>query len=82
MIASTYEECRAECVGIYLCLQPDVHRIFGYEGQNAQDIVYINWLNMARAGLCALEFYTPETGKWRQAHMQARCEYAVIGPAV
>jgi len=27
---------------------------------------------MARAGLRALEFYTPETQKWGQAHMQAR----------
>ena len=27
---------------------------------------------MARAGLLALEFYTPENCKWRQAHMQAR----------
>ena len=32
----------------------------------------MNWLNMARAGLMGLEFYTPETGKWRQAHMCAR----------
>jgi hypothetical protein len=23
--------------------------IFGHEGQKAQDIVYVNWLNMARA---------------------------------
>jgi dipeptidyl-peptidase III len=27
---------------------------------------------MARAGLTGLEFYTPETKEWRQAHMQAR----------
>ena len=27
---------------------------------------------MVRAGLLALEFYTPETGAWRQAHMNAR----------
>ncbi len=27
---------------------------------------------MARAGIRALEFYTPETQKWGQAHMQAR----------
>lgn len=38
----------------------------------AEDIIYINWLNMARAGLMGLEFYTPETKKWRQAHMCAR----------
>uniref|UniRef100_A0A1X7UP21 Uncharacterized protein n=1 Tax=Amphimedon queenslandica TaxID=400682 RepID=A0A1X7UP21_AMPQE len=33
--------------------------------------MYVNWLSMLRAGLIALEFYTPETKKWRQAHMQA-----------
>lgn len=46
--------------------------IFGHEGQDALDIIYVNWLNMCRAGLLALEFYSPEAGKWRQAHMQAR----------
>jgi dipeptidyl-peptidase-3 len=36
------------------------------------DITYINWLLMVRAGLTGLEFYTPETREWRQAHMRAR----------
>jgi len=31
---------------------------------------------MARKGLKALEFYTPETKKWGQAHMQGR--YAIM----
>ncbi|XP_021378701.1 dipeptidyl peptidase 3-like [Mizuhopecten yessoensis] len=70
--ASSYEECRAECVGIYLCLSAKVLRIFGHTDDAADDIIYINWLNMARAGLLGLEFYSPETGAWRQAHMQAR----------
>lgn len=70
--ASTMEECRAECTGIYLCLNTDLLKIFGYEGQEAEDIMYINWLIMARAGLRALEFYSPEIKKWGQAHMQAR----------
>nr|KAI8740570.1 dipeptidyl peptidase 3-like [Biomphalaria glabrata] len=71
-IASTYEECRAESVGIYLCLLSDVQSIFGHTGDEADDIIYINWLNMVRAGLLALEFYSPETSSWRQAHMNAR----------
>ncbi|XP_071079546.1 dipeptidyl peptidase 3-like isoform X1 [Haliotis cracherodii] len=71
-VGSSYEECRAECVGLYLCLSSDVLKIFGHVGDSADDIIYINWLNMARAGLLALEFYSPETGAWRQAHMQAR----------
>eukprot|EP00127_Corallochytrium_limacisporum_P000695 Clim_evm14s23 gene=Clim_evmTU14s23 len=71
-VASTWEECRAECVGIYLSCIRDILKIFGHEGEKAEDVLYINWLNMARAGLCGLEFYTPATGEWRQAHMQAR----------
>uniref|UniRef100_UPI00358F8C65 dipeptidyl peptidase 3 n=1 Tax=Myxine glutinosa TaxID=7769 RepID=UPI00358F8C65 len=71
-VASTYEECRAESVGLYLCLNTKVLRIFGHEGQQAQDVCFINWLHMARAGVQALEYYTPETTTWRQAHMQAR----------
>uniref|UniRef100_A0A3Q4GHS9 Dipeptidyl peptidase 3 n=1 Tax=Neolamprologus brichardi TaxID=32507 RepID=A0A3Q4GHS9_NEOBR len=71
-IASSYEECRAECVGLYLCLNKQVLSIFGHEDQDADDVVYINWLSMVRAGLLGLEFYTPESKSWRQAHMQAR----------
>ncbi|XP_070578955.1 dipeptidyl peptidase 3-like [Ptychodera flava] len=72
VIASTYEECRAECVGLYLCLNREILKIFSHEGKAAENIFYVNWLNMVRAGLLALEFYTPETKAWRQAHMQAR----------
>ncbi|KAJ8405848.1 hypothetical protein AAFF_G00312850 [Aldrovandia affinis] len=71
-IASSYEECRAECVGLYLCLNTEVLSIFGHEGADADEVVYVNWLTMVRAGLLGLEFYTPESKSWRQAHMQAR----------
>jgi len=71
-LGSTLEECRAESVGIYLSLFTEVLKILGYEGKPAEDIQYINWLHMARAGLLGLEFYTPATKSWRQAHMQAR----------
>eukprot|EP00053_Salpingoeca_punica_P013300 m.119961 g.119961 ORF g.119961 m.119961 type:complete len:739 (-) comp16167_c0_seq2:171-2387(-) len=72
---SSYEECRAESIGIYLSTELDVLRIFGFEGAVADDVMYINWLHMVRAGLLALQFYTP--GKegmsgWGQAHMMAR----------
>jgi dipeptidyl-peptidase-3 len=71
-LASAMEECRAECVGVVLSADMDFLKIFGHEGKEAEDILYVNWLNMARAGVLALEFYTPEQKKWRQAHMQAR----------
>jgi len=73
-IASTYEECRAECSGLFLCLEKAVLDVFGHAEQvtGVHDITYVNWLLMVRAGLTGLEFYTPETAAWRQAHMQAR----------
>ena len=40
--------------------------IFGHEGEAADNILYVNWLNMVRAGLIGLEYYTPENKKWRQ----------------
>jgi len=40
--------------------------------QDVEDIQYITFLLMARAGLRALEFYDPVTRKHGQAHMQAR----------
>lgn len=71
-IASSYEECRAEGVGLYLSTDDEILKVFGFEGDEAQKITYINWLIMARGGLAALKFYNPESGKWGQAHMQAR----------
>ena len=44
----------------------DFGSVFGYDGDDADDIIYINWLNMVRAGLMGLEYYTPEANNWRQ----------------
>ncbi|EDQ85368.1 uncharacterized protein MONBRDRAFT_34290 [Monosiga brevicollis MX1] len=73
-IGSAYEECRAECVGIFLAVQPRVHEIFELDATIAPDMWYINWLDMARKGLLALQYFTPGKGLsgWGQAHMMAR----------
>ena len=39
------EECRAECVGLYLSTDASVLNIFGHAGEEADDITYINWLS-------------------------------------
>ncbi|CAC9444109.1 metallo-peptidase, Clan M-, Family M49 [Leishmania infantum JPCM5] len=72
-LGSSYEECRAEAVSLYLCLLPDLLEIFNLQTtKEQQDVIYVCWLNMVRAGLVGLEFYTPEKQQWRQAHMRAR----------
>ena len=57
---------------LFVCLFTHLLSIFGHEGAQAGDIIFVNWLNMVRAGLVGLEYYTPQTQRWRQAHMQAR----------
>jgi dipeptidyl-peptidase-3 len=76
-IASSYEECRAECIAMALCPEPSILAIFGHgDGKSldgaAGDVLYISYLTMARAGIAALEFWDPKSRKWGQAHMQAR----------
>ena len=66
-------ECRAELVGMHLCVNRDILNVFGHSDPKSQDdIIYINYLNMARSGLLSLEAYDPKSKKWGQAHSQAR----------
>jgi len=72
-VSSSMEECRAEAVALYMVSNLDILKIFNYtDKQDIDDIQYITFLLMARAGLRALEFYDPAKQKHGQAHMQAR----------
>ncbi|KAJ7278369.1 aflatoxin-detoxifizyme [Mycena rebaudengoi] len=72
-VASSMEECRAEAVALYLASNLEILSIFKYtDEQEIEDIQYISFLLMARAGLRALEYYNPATKKHGQAHFQAR----------
>ncbi|KAI1616935.1 dipeptidyl-peptidase III [Exophiala viscosa] len=77
-IASSYEECRAECVAMALSCDFEILKIFGFgdgkrEASNeAGDVLYAAYLSMARAGVAALEYWDPKSQKWGQIHMQAR----------
>lgn len=81
-IASSYEECRAECVAMALCCDFGILQIFGFgDGKEdinseAGDVLYISYLQMALAGVKAVEFWDPKSKKWGQAHMQAR--YSIL----
>ena len=39
-IASTYEECRAECSGLYLSLEEEVLKVFGHEVSTKHFLYY------------------------------------------
>ena len=77
-IASSYEECRAECVAMALSCDFKILQIFGFgdgsfhmDGE-AGDVLYAAYLSMARAGIASLEMWDPKSRKWGQAHSQAR----------
>jgi len=71
-IGSSYEECRAECAGLHLCLVPGVTQIFGHSGEEAEHVKYVNWFSMALSGVKGLEMFSPTSMEWKQAHCQAR----------
>lgn len=80
--ASSYEECRAECVAMALSCDFTLLHIFGLgNGEvnmdgKAGDVLYSSYLSMARAGIVALEYFDPKSSKWGQIHMQAR--YSIL----
>lgn len=60
---------------MYLCAQAEILKIFGYTDTTnikAEDVLFVSYLQMARAGLLALEYWDPKYRKWGQGHMQAR----------
>lgn len=76
-LAGAYEECRAESVAMFLGTNRKLLEIFGYKTKQEQDdIIYIMYISMCRAGLLAMEYYDPKHGKWGQPHCQAR--YAIF----
>jgi len=70
-LGSPYEECRAECVGLYLSTNSKMSEIFGLN-KHSLDITYVNWLHMILSGLKGLLMYDVDSKKWGQSHCHAR----------
>jgi len=69
-LGSSYEECRAEAVGLYLSLFPDVLSIFGVAEKDAKTITYVNWLNLLWGVVAnGPESYSVEKKCWLQVSL-------------
>jgi dipeptidyl-peptidase-3 len=82
-IAASYEECRAECVAMALACEWPILELFGF-GNGKPDIdgeaghvLFAAYLQMARAGIAALEFWDPKSRKWGQVR-NSHCAFAVF----
>jgi len=72
-LGSAYEECRAECVGLYLSTDKDVLNIFNISDNDEMvDITYTNWFSLCHAAINGIAMYSPASSEWKQAHSQAR----------
>ena len=72
-LATSLDECRAECVGAYLMDDEKLLKMFGFDESKmtAADITYTVYLQVGAAGLRALENFIEDDKRWGQAHSRA-----------
>lgn len=72
-LATSLDECRAECVGAYLMDDEKLLKMFGFDESKmtAANITYTVYLQVGTAGLRALENYIEDDQRWGQAHSRA-----------
>jgi len=76
-ISASYEECRADTCGFYLCTFKDVYSLFGFEDSEVELLFWVNVMNQFRKGILGLTLYNAETKKWGQAHTQGAFVFAM-----
>ncbi|KAI7459753.1 hypothetical protein KC357_g9116 [Hortaea werneckii] len=72
-IATSVDECRAECIGAYLMSETDLLSLCGYTDDGSirpRDLEYNMYQQLAIAGIRSLENYSAEEESWGQAHSQ------------
>lgn len=70
VLSSSYEECRADTAGLFLCTLPEVYTLFDIQADELKTLLFTNYFNEVRGGILGLQFYNVETKKWGQAHTQ------------
>lgn len=63
-ISTSYEECRADSCGFYLCTFPDVYTLFGWKESEVDTLLWVNVMNQFRKGFLGLNLFNVETSKW------------------
>jgi len=76
-ISSSYEECRADTCGFFLCTLKDVYSLFDFEDEDVDKMLWVNVMNQFRKGLLGLTLYNPAAKKWGQAHTQGAFVFAM-----
>jgi len=70
VISTSFEECRADTCGFYLCTFPQVYTLFGFKDDEVDRLLWVNVMNQMRKGILGLTLFNAETKKWGQAHTQ------------
>lgn len=67
-----YEECRAECIGMILCSDPEAHKLFGVNKADRDNFIVSAWMQIMLLGVSGMMTYDIDKKKWNQAHSHAR----------
>lgn len=63
-ISTSYEECRADTCGFYLCTIKEVYDLFGIQDHEVNTMLWVNCMSQFRKGTLGLPLYNAETKKW------------------